>query len=60
MRLHLRLAYLDIIVWVPIGVVDNNSVSRGEVNTQTTGSGREEESKLLSTRSCEDEEPVQN
>lgn len=39
---------------VPIGVIDDDSVSRGEINAQTTSSGREEESKLGSTRSCWD------
>ncbi len=55
-RLHPGFTYLDVIVGVPVRVVDDDSVSRGEINAQTTSSGREEESKLGSTGSCWDEQ----
>lgn len=51
-RLCLGSANLDVIVGIPVRVVDDDSVSRGEIDAQTTSSGREEESKLRSTRSC--------
>lgn len=44
-------AYLDIIVRVPVRIVDDDGVSRGQIDAQTTSSGREEECKLGSTGS---------
>ena len=55
-RLWLRPPYLDVIVGVPVRVVNDYSVSRGEINAQTTSSGGEEESKLRSPGSCWDED----
>lgn len=52
--------YLDVIVGVPVRVVDDDCVSGGEINAQTTSSGREEESKLGSTGSCWDEQHEKN
>lgn len=46
------IAYLDVIVRVPVRVIDDDGVSRGKIDAQTTSSGRQEESKLRSTRSC--------
>lgn len=37
---------------VPVRVIDDDGVSGGKIDPQTTGSGREEESKLRSTGSC--------
>lgn len=45
--------HLDIIVGVPVRIIDDDSVSRRKVDAQTTRSGGEEESKLRSTWSCE-------
>ena len=36
---------------VPVRVVDDDGVSGGEIDAQTSSSGREEESKLRSTGS---------
>lgn len=46
-----ELIYLDVIVGVPVRVVDDDGVSGGEIDAQTASSGREEESKLRSTGS---------
>lgn len=43
---------MDIIVGVPVRVVDDDSVCGGQIYAQTTSSSREEECKLGSTRSC--------
>ncbi len=59
-RLSLGFANLDVIVGVPVRVVDDDGVSRCEINTQTTSSGGEEESKLRSARSCQDEQQKKN
>lgn len=53
-------AYLDVIVGIPIRVIDNDSISRSKVNAQTTSSGREEEGELLGTRSWLKEEHNSN
>lgn len=41
--------YLDIIVGVPVGVVDDDGVSRGQVDTQTSRPRRQQEAELLRT-----------
>lgn len=46
-------AYLDVIVGVPVRIIDDDGVSRCKIDAQTTRSGGEEESKLRSTWSCE-------
>ncbi len=49
---YLRRLYLDVVVWVPIRVVDDDSVGGCQVDAQTPCSGGQEENKLRSTRSC--------
>ena len=44
---------------VPVRVVDDDRVSRGQINAQTSSSGGEEESKLGSTGSCWDAEHIE-
>lgn len=44
--------HLDVIVGVPVRVIDDDGVSGGKIDPQTASSGREEESKLRSTGSC--------
>lgn len=46
-------AYLDVVVGVPVRIIDDDGVSRCKIDAQTTRSGGEEESKLSSTWSCE-------
>lgn len=48
----LRRLYLDVVVWVPVRVVDDDSVSCCQIDAQTPCSGGQEENKLRSTRSC--------
>jgi len=40
-------ADLNVIVWIPVHVVDDDSVSWCKVNAQTTGSCRQQKYKLL-------------
>lgn len=44
--------YLDVIVGVPVRIIDDDGVGRCKVDAQTTCSGREEEGKLRSAWSC--------
>ncbi len=60
MKLSLRCANLDVIVGIPVRVVDDDGVSRSKINAQTTSSGREKESKLRSPRSCQEEKQKEN
>ena len=39
--------YLDVIVRVPVRVVDDDGIGCGEVDTKTTGTSREKKRKLL-------------
>ena len=43
---------LDVIVRIPIRVVDDDGVCRGQIDTQTTGTRGQEEHKLFGSRSC--------
>jgi len=40
---------LDVVVRVPIGVVDDDCVSGIQVDTETSGPGRQQEAKLFGT-----------
>lgn len=42
---------LDVIVGIPVRIINNDCVGRSKVYAQTTGAGREEKAELLSTRS---------
>lgn len=42
---------LDVIVGIPVRIINNDCVSRSKVYAQTTSTGREEKAELLSTRS---------
>lgn len=42
---------LDVIVGIPVRIINNDCVGRSKVYAQTTGTGREEKAELLSTRS---------
>lgn len=42
---------LDVIVGIPVRIVNNDCVGRSKVYAQTAGAGREEKAELLSTRS---------
>lgn len=42
---------LDVIVGIPVRIINNDSVGRSKVYAQTTGAGGEEEAELLSPRS---------
>jgi len=46
---YLHMHYLDIIVGVPVGVVDDDGVGRGQVDTQTSRPRRQQETELLRT-----------
>ena len=37
------LAHLQIILWVPVGIVDDDGVGRRQINAQTTGSRAQKE-----------------
>lgn len=43
-----NISHLDIVVRVPIGVVDDDSVGSVQVDAETTGSGGQQEAELLS------------
>lgn len=51
-NLSRMITYLDVIVGVPVRVIDDDGVCRCKIDSQTTSSGREEEGKLGSTRRC--------
>lgn len=42
---------LDVIVGIPVRIINNDCVGCSKVYAQTTGAGREEKAELLSTRS---------
>lgn len=42
---------LDVIVGIPVRIINNDCVGRSKVYAQTAGAGREEKAELLSTRS---------
>lgn len=42
---------LDVIVGIPVRIINNDSVGCSKVYAQTTSTGREEEAELLSPRS---------
>lgn len=44
---------LNVVVWIPIRVVDDDRVGGSQVNAQTTGSGRQQEAELLRARCVE-------
>ena len=46
--------YLDVIVRVPVRVVDDDGIGCGEVDTETTGTSREKKRKLLCPGSWEE------
>lgn len=48
--MSLRL-YLDVIVRIPVRVVDDDGVGSSQIDSQPSGSRRQQEGKLLSTRS---------
>lgn len=42
---------LDVIVGIPVRIINNDCVGRSKVYAQTASTGREEKAELLSTRS---------
>ena len=44
---------LKIILWIPVRIKDDHSVSCGQVDTETSGSGGEEEAEVLGPLSIE-------
>ena len=44
--------YLDVIVRVPVGVIDDDGVGGCQVDAQAPGPGRQQERKLGGARSC--------
>ena len=44
--------YLDVIVRVPVGVVDDDGVGGGQVDAQAPGPGGQQEGKLGGAGSC--------
>lgn len=50
-RLQEANSHLNIIMGVPVGIEDDDSVSSGQVDAQAPSSGGEEEAELLGPRS---------
>lgn len=38
---------LDVVVGIPVGVIDDDGVGSGEIDAETAGSGRKEKDELL-------------
>ena len=51
---------LDIVVGIPIGVIDNDGIGSGQVDTQTTSAGGQQEHELLSAGGVESGEVWNN
>lgn len=46
---RVSLCYLYVVVWVPVGIEDDDGVCCGQVNAQASRSGGEQETELTST-----------
>ena len=53
MRVSLAFSYLDVIVRIPVAIVDDHRVRRGEIDAQAPCPGGEKKAELFSTRSVE-------
>lgn len=60
MPLLQRFTYLNVVVGVPVRVIDDDGICRSQIDAEASSSCREEESKLRSTRGCSDEKRKKN
>ena len=49
---------LDVVVRIPVGIIDDDSIRCGQIDAQTSGSGGQQERKLWRIRCCRNTESM--